>query len=54
VQVKKSQSNARAQSKKETLSIDSIDKFRVLAERVPASPLKSALANLVRRHSRAN
>lgn len=52
VQVTKSHSNARTQSKKEILSIDSIEKFKILSEEVPDSPLKSALANLVRRHSR--
>jgi len=52
VQVTKSQNNARTQSNKSTLSIDSIDKFKTLSEEVPDSPLKSALAKLVRRHSR--
>lgn len=52
VQVMKSQNNVRMQSKKEMLSIDSIEKFKILSEEVPDSPLKSALANLVRRHSR--
>ena len=54
VQVMKSQNNARMQSKKETLSVDSIDKFKTLSEEVPDSPLKLALANLVRRHSRTD
>lgn len=52
VQVRKSQSKGRTESKNETLSVDSIDKFRILSEGMPDSPLKSALANLVRRHSR--
>jgi hypothetical protein len=52
VQVRKSQNEVRTKSKKETLSIDSIDKFRRLSEAVPDSPLKSAIAKLVRRHSR--
>jgi len=52
VQVTKSQSNALGQSKNETLSLESIGKFRSLSEAMPDSPLKSALANLIRRHSR--
>ena len=54
VQVRKSQNDARTKSKKQQLSIDSIEKFRMLSEAVPDSPLKSAIANLVRRHSRQN
>lgn len=54
VQVTKSQSNAREQSKNTGLNLDSIDKFRSLSEAIPDSPLKSALANLVRHHTRSN
>ena len=54
VQVRKSQNDARIKSKKQQLSIDSIEKFKMLSEAVPDSPLKSAIANLVRRHSRRN
>ena len=52
VQVRKSQNEGRAKSGKKALSIESIEKFRALSEGVADSPLKAAIAGLVRRHSR--
>ena len=52
VQVNRSRNEVGYPSRKNELSIDSIDKLRDLSDRIPASPLKSALTNLVRRHSR--
>lgn len=52
VQVTKSQDKSAKPPNKGGLSSDSIDKFRLLSEQTPDSPLKSALTNLVRRHSR--
>ena len=54
VQVAGSQSNFDTHLKNNILSIDSIEKFNKLSEAIPDSPLKSALANLVRRHTRKN
>lgn len=51
VQVSGSQNGLDSVSKNNELSIDSIEKFKKLSEAIPDSPLKSALANLVRRHS---
>lgn len=52
VQVTGSQNEVDRPPQKNEISVDSIDKLRNLSERIPASPLKSALTNLVRRHSR--
>lgn len=52
VQVTGSRNEAGRPAKKNEISVDSIDKLRNLSERIPASPLKSALTNFVRRHSR--
>ncbi len=52
VQVTKSPKKTQVSPKKEGLSPDSIKKFRLLSEQTPDSPLKSALTNLVCRHSR--
>lgn len=51
VQVSGAQNDFHSVSKNNELSIDSIEKFKKLSEAIPDSPLKSALANLVRRHS---
>lgn len=50
VQVTRSRNEAGRPSRKKELSIDSIDKLKDLSEKIPDSPLKSALTNLVRRH----
>lgn len=52
VQVTGSRNEVGHPTQKNEISVDSIDKLRNLSERIPASPLKSALTNLVRRHSR--
>ncbi len=52
VQVTGSRNEVGRPPQKNEISVDSIDKLRNLSERIPASPLKSALTNLVRRHSR--
>lgn len=52
VQVTGSQGNFDIHLKNNMLSIESIEKFNKLSEAIPDSPLKSALTNLVRRHSR--
>jgi len=52
VQVTSSRNEAGPPVRKNYLSIDSIDKLRNLSEKIPASPLKLALTNFVRRHSR--
>ena len=52
VQVTGSRNEMGRPPQKNEISVDSIDKLRNLSERIPASPLKSALTNLVRRHSR--
>jgi len=52
VQVTRSQSEASLPSRKNKISLDSIDKLRNLSEKIANSPLKSALTNLVRRHNR--
>lgn len=51
VQVNRSRNEVDRPSRKKELSVDSIDKLRNLSDRIPASPLKSALTSLVRRHS---
>ena len=52
VQVTGSQGNFDNHLKNNMLSIKSIEKFDKLSEAIPDSPLKSALTNLVRRHTR--
>ncbi|MFN7087696.1 MAG: DciA family protein [Burkholderiales bacterium] len=52
VQVAKAAATTRKTPANPALSLDSIEKFRLLSEQTPDSPLKSALTNLVRRHSR--
>ncbi|MDP2239530.1 MAG: DUF721 domain-containing protein [Burkholderiales bacterium] len=52
VQVTRSQNEASLPSRKNKISLDSIDKLRNLSEKIVNSPLKSALTNLVRRHNR--
>lgn len=52
VQVTGSRNEVGRPPQKNEISFDSIDKLRNLSERIPASPLKLALTNLVRRHSR--
>jgi len=52
VQVTGSQGNFDTPLKNNKLGIDSIEKFNKLSEAIPDSPLKSALANLVRHHTR--
>jgi len=52
VQVTGSRNEVGRPPQKNEISVDSIEKLRNLSERIPASPLKSALTNLVRRHSR--
>ena len=52
VQVTGSRNEVARPPQKNEISVDSIEKLRNLSERIPASPLKSALTNLVRRHSR--
>ena len=54
VQVKGSQREPQARIKNSSLTTDSIEHFRKLSEAIPESTLKSALANLVRRHGRRN
>lgn len=54
VQVKTSEREPRAKIKNSSLPTDSIEHFRKLSEAIPESTLKSALANLVRRHGRRN
>ena len=54
VQVKESGYEIPAKIKNSSLPIDSIEHFRKLSEAFPDSALKSALANLVRRHGRRN
>lgn len=51
VQVTRSRIEVARPAQKNELSVDSIDKFRNLSGKIAASPLKSALTNLVRRHS---
>jgi hypothetical protein len=50
VQVRTQPKSARAAPGKSWLPIDAIEHFRALAERVQDSPLRSALARLVRRN----
>lgn len=52
VQVMGAQNEIDHSAKKKGIAIDSIDEFRNLSEKIPDSPLKSALTNLVRRHGR--
>lgn len=52
VQVTRSRNEVDRPTRKNEIGVDSIDKLKNLSERIPASPLKSALTNLVRRHSR--
>jgi hypothetical protein len=52
VQVQGGESRPVRRSAKRDLSLDSIQEFDRLADRLPASDLKSALANLVRRRRR--
>ncbi len=53
VQVRMSQKDRDESAfKKNALSTDSIEKFKILSREIPDSPLKSALTNLVRRHTR--
>jgi len=53
VQVSGAAHERRPKSKKRPLSTDAIEKFDELAKRVEDGGLKTALANLVRRHKRA-
>ncbi len=52
VQVTRSRNEAIRPVRNNELSSDSIDKLRNLSESIPASPLRSALTNFVRRHGR--
>jgi len=52
VQVKEVTEQPQSKSKKRPLSSENIGVFRELSEALPNSKLKSALANLVRRHER--
>lgn len=53
VQVNKSRASPDTHPGKERLSADSIGQFSKLSERIPDSPLKTALTNFVRRRSRS-